>query len=1653
MRSAVFRIFLSSTFGDFQAEREALRAEVWPRLERYCGARGASFEVVDLRWGVSEADGLSHDTLRICLDEVAHCQKLSPKPNFLMLLGDRYGWRPLPTEIPVEEFDAIFAELAGDGEQCDLLNRWYRRDDNAIPPHYRLLPKDASQLVGWADAEGKLIALLRSAAQTLGVTKERRERYFLSATHLEIVRGTLAVADADDHIFAFFRKIEGLDAAGSAAARFTDQTGGQPDLEASRFRAELRDEIAAVIPAEHCFTYPCRWTGQPDAPISTEHIAAFCADIEHSLNELIDREFQAVTGDALDQEAERHLGFAEDKASTFMGRTTEIEQVLAWAEQALAADDRVQDAAVEIEDGDDEADEDGEQAAPPGAPPLIVHGPGGVGKSAFMAKATADLEAQHPGAVVIRRFIGAAPRSIDLYSFLGDLLREIARRYEQPEALPEGNLKVLIDELPARLAWASADMPLILAIDALDQFNASFEARQHQWLPRQLPPHVALLLSVLDGDVMEAASRRFSEAGTLRLPVFSREDGGLLLDAMLRAGEDIAPQRKRRLTDEQRRTVLDAFDQDGRPLYLALTASIVRRWTSWHAAEVLPGSIETLIEDIIRRLHTTHGERIADRALDYLVASRFGVSDEEMRDLLWQDPDARADFDLRKNKDQPEVTALPPVIWSRIYFELAPYLTAQSIDGALLHRFFHRIIGEEVARLSLADDKALVHSRIADYFAQQPLYLGDDANKSPNLRKLMEEPWQRIQAGQLDKAEALLTNFDFAITKCQANRFDDLYDDFQRLAQGVRQSGAALSKNMAIWDEFIRTKAHILRRGDDAWPSHKILLQLAIEHADDSPLTLAAEDFVQQGRCNWAWLKCATRRERYFPNSCLVVLEGHTYAVFGAQILADGRVLSWSGDHSLRLWDGMTGAPLAVLEGHTGLVCGAQALADDCLLSWSNDGTLRLWDGMTGAPLAVLEGHTSSVNGLQVLADGRLLSWSSDGTLRLWKGTTGVPLAVLADHTASVDGVQVLADDRLLSWSDDGALRLWDGTTGAPLAVLVGHTEKVRGAQVLADGRLLSWSKDGTLRLWDGTTGVPLAVLADHTASVDGVQVLADGRLLSWSDDGTLRLWAGTTGAPLAVLDGHTASVIGVQVLADGRLLSWDEDRTLRLWDGTTGAPLVVLEGHPYAVFGVQVLADGRLLSWDWKGTLRLWDGTTGVPLAVLEGHTRWVKGVQALADGRLLSWSADGTLRLWDGTTGVPLAVLEDHTQLVDEVQVLADGRVLSWSGDHSLRLWDGMTGAPLAVLAGHTEWVVGAQILADGRVLSWSGDHSLRLWDGMTGAPLAVLEGHTASVRRVQVLADGRLLSWCGDHTLRLWDSTTGAPLAVLEGHTEWVNGAQVLADGRVLSWSSDDTLRLWDGMTGAPLTVLEGHTEWVDGAQVLAEGRLLSWSGDHTLRLWDGMTGAPLTVLEGHTALFSGVQVLVDGRLLSWSYDGTLRLWDGMTGASLAMLAGHTNTVDGVQVLADGRLLSWSSDGTLRLWDGTTGSALAMLAGHTASVDGVQVLADGRLLSWSGREVLLRKESGIVEGRLSTGGNDICSSFEDLAVMAPNLSGKASDGTTAWVRTDRLAWVSNGSRFPQALQWHTDAGGLKAVHSISTSNCIIQTSRELNVLELMR
>ncbi len=85
------KIFISSTFRDFQTERDYIRSIVQPKLSLECKKFGVEVSFTDLRWGIDTA-GVSEEqyekkVLSVCLNEINHS-----KPYMIVLLGERYGY-------------------------------------------------------------------------------------------------------------------------------------------------------------------------------------------------------------------------------------------------------------------------------------------------------------------------------------------------------------------------------------------------------------------------------------------------------------------------------------------------------------------------------------------------------------------------------------------------------------------------------------------------------------------------------------------------------------------------------------------------------------------------------------------------------------------------------------------------------------------------------------------------------------------------------------------------------------------------------------------------------------------------------------------------------------------------------------------------------------------------------------------------------------------------------------------------------------------------------------------------------------------------------------------------------------------------------------------------------------------------------------------------------------------------------------------------------------------------------------------------------------------------------------------------------------------------------------------------------------------------
>ena len=154
-----------------------------------------------MRWGVRDEMTNEHMTTELCMTELRNCQRLSMGANFIYFGGQKYGYRPIPTEIVHSELIQLTEVLETMGTDVSLLEKWYRVDMNAVPPVSILQPitthlthflnKRVPHLQArdsgiWWGTLPKMQMLLRKASHTLFIngemTHEEMHNYHMAVT-------------------------------------------------------------------------------------------------------------------------------------------------------------------------------------------------------------------------------------------------------------------------------------------------------------------------------------------------------------------------------------------------------------------------------------------------------------------------------------------------------------------------------------------------------------------------------------------------------------------------------------------------------------------------------------------------------------------------------------------------------------------------------------------------------------------------------------------------------------------------------------------------------------------------------------------------------------------------------------------------------------------------------------------------------------------------------------------------------------------------------------------------------------------------------------------------------------------------------------------------------------------------------------------------------------------------------------------------------------------------------------------------------------------------------------------------------------------------------------------------------------------------------
>jgi NACHT domain- and WD repeat-containing protein len=1462
MTTQVFRVFISSTFSDMAQERDALQRHVYPRLRELCDQYGARFQAVDLRWGVSDEAGFDNQTMVICLSEIERCQQVTSGINFVILLGERYGWQPLPHTIPIEEWEQICRSLEGNREALEMLGRWYRCDKNAVSPVYILQARNGPYLdyTAWSEQEAFLRFVLRQAVGALPFTSEQRLKYTGSATEQEIDAGVFRAENPEESAFCYFRTIENLpDDAG--AYRDLNPDGSIDDYAAQQILS-LRERLLARLPS-NVRHFQAIWNGGKP---TNDHIDQFCEAVYLDLAGKIEKQLETEQkDDTYERENAAHTEFATRRGADFQGRDADLGKVYEYLTFDRHPAFRL--------------------TAPAQQSPLVLLGEAGIGKSALMAQAFQQLKIQFPAAVICGRFLGVTPASANIHSLIDSLCHEIYRAYGGDESGIPVDFKTLVQAFLSLLEYIPDEKPLIIFLDALDQLSETNNAQNLLWLPVQLPRNVRLVVSMLPS-YDQLLKEKLPADNCIELDGLSLADGERILHTWMQKV-------KRTLQPTQRREVLDKFSTHGNPLHLRLAFEEARLWRSYDAPITLGADSRQLIKNnLFRRLtdESNHGQLLVERSLGYLASARNGLTEDEMIDVLSEDHVFFDEF-LRRAHHQVIGNHLPPVVWSRLYFDLAPYLSERQADGASVLSFYHREL-RIAAESEYLDptSRRLRHQVLASYFGEMPFV--SEKTGICNQRKLSELPYHQFFSGYFSNLRETLTNFTFVESKIAATSVDSLCEDYDRVRD---MPGFASDRGwIDSLTEALRLSEYVL-----ANDSEQVAGQLTgrLSHLNNLPEIASLLKQMRQSQRPWLSPQSASLTA---PGGALLhTLLGHSQPVTSVVFDPRGQIIfSASADQTIKAWDFSSGLELYTLREHELGVytlaispSGSFLLSADRLVDATSGGSKTVvWQVSTRSLKTSIDSKRPVIRGGFLEDEHIIWLFTGNGTLFVTNWVLDEPLITInnnewssaAEVTNDVKYVYcaVKHGSELRLWSiiDNKLQRTWNmpeypgrkfGQQGNTISSLV----------LLSDDRtVLALCGNGSLYLFHPDSETPLKTLKPPFAQTS---IKWSALALTEKEDRAI-----TAAEQIIVRDpeekeqprwlkGHTADINSVAVSRSAKYMaSGANDNTIKVWDldRSFSTPAFILNQHSAAVFYLLLMRDHKhLVSCGGDGSIYLWDIQSAERIHIFseETNTSPTSAIFNFDETLLAVAYNNGDVHIWDVKERVSKGKIppRNTTYRYDNHFarfVPGTGKLLLTEPDIKMTLWE---------LSTSDKWLQVATIpitkssksdVGGFLSLDLQGEYMFSRFEGLQRRKLDDLPNYdTASYTApLAFTPDGR---WAvsqdtTDGCICLWSIDTLKSTLRLKPNAGDLLCAACSLDGTwFAAGMGNRSIIIFDLKTGERRNLLQGHTNTINCLIALKDGtHLVSCSGsaliaqDYSVRVWNVMTGQPVATFTAEAPI---------------------------------------------------------------------------------------------------------------------------------------------------------------------------------------------------------
>ncbi|XP_067654406.1 uncharacterized protein [Haliotis asinina] len=892
-------------------------------------------------------------------------------------------------------------------QDVDSLTQWYKLDENAKPPVYRLqkissVYKDITKTDGarrqaarssWITTSSKLSKVLQEFSQVV-VSEEAREKYFTSLLEQELEHILADFDNTPSHTVCYKRTLLGLQnhLSDIRVGEYIDVSPKNNDAIDTKIRSkmlDIREEfVGKRVNEGSIYSFELNWTSGGIATTHNRDHINYLDRVVKVTHDMVKRQLSTLFEEEDDQalrnlfeEVSQHVMMCHKRVRKFHGRKDILQLIKSYVRSETNT-------------------------------PLVIFGKTGSGKSAILAKAAKDVHKwmKEFDARVLVRSVGATRRSTNVRTLLRDMCLQLCHITGANYKDVPTEYKGLVNDFGYKISQIPAEKPLVIFLDAVDRLLDEHDGRKMSWLPKELPSNVHVIISTLPDDKFECfqalmKSLNGKEDCFLEIGNLPTGDAIAILEYWLNEGN-------RNLTEHQMDVVMDAFEKAPTPLFLKMAYKESQTWTSYMLSEMvkIPETVKKIATIKFGRLERDHGEALVKRALGYITAARNGITSNEMEDVLSLDDavmdEVSGQFSLPRRR-------LPPLIWARLKMDLSEYVMECLGDNMKTLCWSHAQFCDAADdRYLLQRDKApSYHKSFAEYFmgkwvskpkpysgndrgvlrfvSDQPLFyepeesLHDGSDRVYNLRKINELPFHLVRSQQMELLKnETLCNFEWVLAKLCGTSLRAVLEEYSRVLL-LEPNDAELK----ILSDTLHLSGFALQKEPRQLASQMIGRLNGII-ARDLPKTAAdrkrypyLHTFVAQAQSSSLpslipSVDCLTE-----PGGILFdLLSGHTDPITALTLTSDGmRALTTSEDCTMKLWDIRTGKVVKTLEGMSSNVSTIKTGMNNALVITTEGTVIKIWSLHTGACVHVLDEFIDPAN-ITVASDSRVLVALFDGS-------------------------------------------------------------------------------------------------------------------------------------------------------------------------------------------------------------------------------------------------------------------------------------------------------------------------------------------------------------------------------------------------------------------------------------------------------------------------------------------------------------------------------------------------------------------------------------------------------------------------------------------------------------------------------------------------